>query len=1167
MFSKTPMKSMRKWAFFWILIPILLVGVLGFLLIYSLRNPDLYQRVLQDFLTQAFGREVSIGKTHITLSQGLGISVEDFRIKDRSGRFDLMKSQRVLVKVKLLPLLRREFRWKALLLDQPTLHLIRYSNGQINLFDGAMGKDTFHLRAGKIFPVSHGGSIIFRNGELTFTDEGSGELQRVTLIKPFHLQISITPHRSVLFRLRGKVFHSQKEGLFNISGSLQDIPENGDLLRGRIHGVVNLQGMEISHFWPYLKKLLPMKAITGTLDLKGNYQGDLSGAFKSSLQIHIKNLHLDYPQVFSDLLKPKWVAIGLEVDFDLKEILIPKLSIDLPEIKVKGKGRIYGIGTKGMGIEAEAESSPFELSEGKKFIPFGIITPEVSQTLFRAEGNGPVQIISVKLSGKIPEIDHCDERENAHVLSVEMDMKKVRLKLPWDLPELEDLSGHLIFKDGHLLVKGVKGRVFHSNIGQASGTFYNLLLTPSVQIQAEGGIDLRDLPSFLKTGGFLNGSSNLLSSLEIQAGRASYRLNLQGLLKPPLHFQHQGTYQFSNLRLNHPNLPLPVLIREGRVELSNGSLRWSGVRGNIEHFSFITEGSWREMEGSKPFEVALKGGGDLSPLFSLSRLLPDSKPIFERIKWIEKISGKGEVSLKIFSSKGLKNLSYEGEVWPKGLSLQVKGTPSPLVFKEGTFSFSNLGYHFSKLNVQHRDSTITLEGSLKDKNLDLVTMGSVNLSQLLTLLRSAPLSGPMRSELGKIQELTGSAELDLKWLGRVDDLAESVREGKIRLKEVRFHHQKIPIPLKLIKGMLSFSPQTIRFDELQGILGDSPVLFSGEISRPSSKKSPYQKIRRLSFQAFSSYLDLDLLFPKREQKEPVSFIGLSQWLSHWSIEGRIMIEQGRFRGVTYHELKGEFKSENGRLSFRPFQFRAEGGDFWSAGWIQPIEKGIKFEIKPQISHIEAGPFLQTVLQKEGDERVFLTGKIHMDKVELRGEGENLQQIKETLQGNLRFELEEGVIEKFNILSKIFSILNVSQLLKGKLPDLKTKGLPYNQISGTLSVKDGIASTEDFLIDSDAMKITIIGEVDLGKNLINARIGVHPLVTIDMVLSSLPIAGYILTGRDKAFLSYIYEVKGDLDDPKIEAVPLKSLGETFWGIIKRLMETPLRPFKKRPNSKK
>ncbi|MGB9627743.1 MAG: AsmA-like C-terminal domain-containing protein, partial [Thermodesulfobacteriota bacterium] len=447
------------------------------------------------------------------------------------------------------------------------------------------------------------------------------------------------------------------------------------------------------------------------------------------------------------------------------------------------------------------------------------------------------------------------------------------------------------------------------------------------------------------------------------------------------------------------------------------------------------------------------------------------------------------------------------------------------------------------------------------------TVGSVDLSQLLTLLRSALFSGPIHSELEKIQELTGRAELRLKWLGTMDDLAEAMSEGKIRLKEVRLRHQKIPIPLMLTEGILSFSPQKIRFDELIGKMGEGPILLSGEISRSSSEKSPHQKLKELSFQAFSSYLDLDLLFPKRESKEPISFGELGQWLSHWVIDGKVMIEQGRYQGLTYQEFKGEFKTKNGRLLFHPLNFRAEGGNFWSAGWIQPIEKGIRFEIKPRISNMEAGPFLRTVLQKGGEERVFITGRIHIDQVELRGEGENFQKVKETLQGSLRVELEEGVIERFNILSKIFSILNVSQLLKGRLPDLKTKGLPYHQISATLSVKDGIASTEDFLIDSDAMKITLIGKVDLGRNLIDAKIGVHPLVTIDMVLSSLPIAGYILTGKNKAFLSYFYEVKGDLDDPKIEAVPLKSIEETFWGIIKRLVETPLRPFKKSPNSKK
>jgi uncharacterized protein YhdP len=94
-----------------------------------------------------------------------------------------------------------------------------------------------------------------------------------------------------------------------------------------------------------------------------------------------------------------------------------------------------------------------------------------------------------------------------------------------------------------------------------------------------------------------------------------------------------------------------------------------------------------------------------------------------------------------------------------------------------------------------------------------------------------------------------------------------------------------------------------------------------------------------------------------------------------------------------------------------------------------------------------------------------------------------------------------------------------------------------------------------------MKITLIGKVDLGKKQIDARIGIHPLVTLDAMLSKVPIAGYVLTGKDKAFLAYIYEVKGDLDDPKIEAIPIRGLGGEFFGIIRRLLETPLRPFPK------
>jgi hypothetical protein len=91
------------------------------------------------------------------------------------------------------------------------------------------------------------------------------------------------------------------------------------------------------------------------------------------------------------------VNIDFEAAYDLKNFNIPRFSIELPELWIKAKARIYDIGSKEMGMEAEAHSSPFDITEGKKFIPFQIITPDVSEHLYRSEGKCLFQILSVKL--------------------------------------------------------------------------------------------------------------------------------------------------------------------------------------------------------------------------------------------------------------------------------------------------------------------------------------------------------------------------------------------------------------------------------------------------------------------------------------------------------------------------------------------------------------------------------------------------------------------------------------------------------------------------------------------------------------------------------------------------------------------------------------------------
>ena len=59
------------------------------------------------------------------------------------------------------------------------------------------------------------------------------------------------------------------------------------------------------------------------------------------------------------------------------------------------------------------------------------------------------------------------------------------------------------------------------------------------------------------------------------------------------------------------------------------------------------------------------------------------------------------------------------------------------------------------------------------------------------------------------------------------------------------------------------------------------------------------------------------------------------------------------------------------------------------------------------------------------------------------------------------------------------------------------GMPYKKITGEIAVKDGIASTTDLFVDSDAINISAVGKIDMVHDQLDLNIGVQPLQTVDM----------------------------------------------------------------------
>lgn len=161
----------------------------------------------------------------------------------------------------------------------------------------------------------------------------------------------------------------------------------------------------------------------------------------------------------------------------------------------------------------------------------------------------------------------------------------------------------------------------------------------------------------------------------------------------------------------------------------------------------------------------------------------------------------------------------------------------------------------------------------------------------------------------------------------------------------------------------------------------------------------------------------------------------------------------------------------------------------------------------------------------------------------------------TARGGLTLEVRDGVLRRFQVLSKVFSLLNVSQIFALRLPDMSLEGMPFSLLSANALVRDGRLTTEDLFIESPAMNLSLVGETDLAKGTIDALLGVKPLRTVDKIVTRIPIAGWVLTGEEKALITAHFKVVGNRADPSVYPVPVTSLSEKVFGIFRRVLGLP------------
>ena len=706
--------------------------------------------------------------------------------------------------------------------------------------------------------------------------------------------------------------------------------------------------------------------------------------------------------------------------------------------------------------------------------------------------------------------------------------------------------------------------------------------------------NLRDFRPYIPYGIIVKGTADFIEQ-KIPGG--FYRLDqghLDGRVSQILHME---------LGNNASILSVRARVEQGEVHYGSGIPVFRGLAGELELAGkdFLLKGMTGSFGGSP---LSLEGRIADYPLSTPTRYLFSAliHPRQAEAAWLlgrgrgEKLILEDGSTLKLSGegTSSLYNLTGDWELGAVGYTFaelieKPKGRPNALSFKgsfgKDEFRLNALNYHlaplaFSATALSHYQGALSID--LKSNHFQVAEVapllpaarkyqpaGTVQAQlhaagtglERLVWTGSVALSGASFKAGEKIKQVTGingnihiggesleSSQLSVR-LGsstingrgtlsgfNSPSFSLSFSSPSLDFADLGFPRGRLPLRAENLQGNLSYGKDNLQIGSLSGTLGKSVLQIKGSVQ---GMQHPA--------------IDLTVASPHLELEDLAPLFGASPaGGSRFTLKAHVAAAEGKAREIPFQHLKCQLLLEDKVLLLQPIDFSSLEGEVSGKMRIDLGPGAPRYQVTANLHKVSA----ERLMRAMGAKKQELTGTASV-LAELSAKGESAAELKKSAAGTVKVKIEHGSINKFSTLSKVFSILNFSQLLKFHLPDMVSGGMPYNKITGELTVRDGFASTTDLLLDSNAINLSTVGKLDLVKNQLDLIIGVQPLQTVDKVVSRIPIVGWILTGKDHSLVTTYFEAKGPVEDPQVTAVPVKSLAKGVLNIFMRVFELPVR----------
>ncbi len=917
--------------------------------------------------------------------------------------------------------------------------------------------------------------------------------------------------------------------VYGARGTLQ--PSSAIMLSGEIArdsaitGTGSIRDFGLERLNPYLKK-------TGVRFLKGTAEFDLSYALGKSPSLksilRYKGLHASLAALDKPVSSEKGTA---RIAFTERSDGTGELDITEARLTVNGLIASADLSVAGIGgspyftLNASATKAPFKAY--KDLVPVNALKSRAADAVNAVTPlGGTVTVKKVFARGPLEAAQKGLIFEKPVELSCDVFLDDLRFRYRGLSNTFSGLTGVLGIKNGILTFKG-------------SGAYGN--------IGMEGiSWELRDIPreaSFTLKLGATGDAAEILEDIreftrgkslgKVRAtGHADADFGLEGHVAGAKRYTINATV--ADGTFSYEGIPLTLKSLNGGVGFDNDRITFRKMRGTDGRSEAVLDGHIKDWLKPAPY-FDLAGSGKLSK----ETVAPFIKsPDFDRLTVTGAVAFRGNVKgtkEKLSSTIALDTAGSEIEYG----GLVKKAGPDPLS-AEGSFELTGRELAVKDLLIAFGRSSMDLDGSVsigrRDFNLHARSKG-VRIADIGTV--SPYLSAESRAD--------GLIAFDVKAARAAN---ESSYEGAVRITDGRF---RTPLLAKRVERVNASAQFT----------GNDAVITIDNITVGRSEMTGTVNIPDLSggvviFDIFSprlyaeDFVDLKegerapripggthpMPARPRSAKKPV--IGM----------GRVVIRDGGAWGHAFHDFSSDVRISDDAAFFKPLTVAID------RGIVNGEVTYYADASEPQILEADlrvAGLDLERTIALLRPEEKYLSGSLN-GRISLTAK-RGAKPFTSGLNGEMSLRSDNGKLWQFLFFTKIFSVVNVFSI-----NELFRTGLPYKTISGDFNIKDGIISTDNLIFNSHSMRMSAVGKLSVPEKSIDSVIAVKPFVTIDYILSQIPLVGWIIQGKEKSTLSMYFEVTGPLKDTDVMPVTVTGVGKGILGILQRLIEAPVKIIK-------